>query len=104
MKSALLRLREYRDSISPTERTIADYLLDHPESAMECGVHELAERTFSSASTIIRMCRRIGFDGYKDFRRAVTYEAALRRHNEGRGGRPRRWPSDGGCARSGSGR
>ena len=82
MKSALLRLREYRDSISPTERTIADYLLDHPESAMECGVHELAERTFSSASTIIRMCRRIGFDGYKDFRRAVTYEAALRRHNE----------------------
>lgn len=49
---------------------------------MECGVHELAERTFSSASTIIRMCRRIGFDGYKDFRRAVTYEAALRRHNE----------------------
>ena len=28
------------------------------------------------------MCRRIGFDGYKDFRRAVTYEAALRRHNE----------------------
>lgn len=82
MKSALLRLREYRDSISPTERTVADYLLDHPESAMECGVHELAKRTFSSASTIIRMCRRIGFDGYKDFRRAVTYEAALRRHNE----------------------
>lgn len=82
MKSALLRLRECRDSISPTERTIADYLLDHPESAMEYGVHELAERTFSSASTIIRMCRRIGFDGYKDFRRAVTYETALRRHNE----------------------
>ncbi len=82
MKSALLRLRECRDSISPTERSIADYLLDHPESAMECGVHELAERTFSSASTIIRMCRRIGFDGYKDFRRSVTYEAALRRHSE----------------------
>ena len=32
MKSALLRLREYRDSISPTERTIADYLLDAPGS------------------------------------------------------------------------
>ena len=34
MKSALLRLREYRDSISPTERTIADYLLDHPELSL----------------------------------------------------------------------
>lgn len=81
MQNALLRLREYRDSVSPAERSIADYLLEHPESAMECGIHELAERTFSSASTIIRLCRRIGFAGYKDFRRSVTYEVALRRYN-----------------------
>ena len=48
MKSALLRLREVRDSLSATERSIADYLLAHPEEAMELSIHEMAERTFSS--------------------------------------------------------
>lgn len=82
MKSALLRLREARDSISATERSIADYLLESPESAMNLSVHQLAEKTFSSPSTIIRMCHRIGFDGYKEFRRAVTYEMALRKQSQ----------------------
>ncbi len=81
-KSALLCLRECRNAISPTERSIADYLLEHPESAMECNIHELAERTFSSPSTIIRMCRRVGFEGYKEFRQSVTYEMALRKQSE----------------------
>ena len=43
MKSALLRLREARDSLSATERSIADYLLSHPEEAMELSIHEMAE-------------------------------------------------------------
>lgn len=81
MKSALLRLREYRDSISPTERIIADYLLEHPEDAMNLSVHQLAALTFSSPSAVIRMCHRIGFDGYKEFRRTVTYEMALRKQS-----------------------
>lgn len=81
MKSALVRLREARDSISATERSIADYLLGHPEGAMELSIHELAEKTFSSPSTIIRMCHRIGFEGYKEFRRAMTYELAIRKQS-----------------------
>lgn len=79
MKSALLRLRESRDSVSATERSVADYLLEKPEGAMDLSIHQLAEKTFSSPSTIIRMCHRIGFAGYKEFRRAVTYELALRK-------------------------
>lgn len=82
MKSALLRIREARGSISPTEREIADYLLQHPEDVIDLSIHELAKRTFSSPSTIIRMCHRVGFDGFKEFRKAVTYEMAVRRQNE----------------------
>lgn len=63
MKSALLRLREARSAFSATERSIADYLLDHPDEAIELSIHEVAACTFSSPSTIIRMCHRIGFEG-----------------------------------------
>ncbi|OUN20070.1 MurR/RpiR family transcriptional regulator [Pseudoflavonifractor sp. An85] len=82
MKSALLRLRESRDSLSETERAVADYLLAHPQEAMELSIHEMAERSFSSPSTIVRMCRRIGFDGFKEFRRCVTYEMAVRKQSQ----------------------
>ncbi len=79
MADALLKLRELRDSMSGAERQIADYLLEHPESAMDLSIHKLAEKTFSSPSTIVRMCDRIGFSGYREFRRSITYELALRK-------------------------
>lgn len=79
MKSALLRLRECQNSMSATERAVSDYVLSHQEEAMGLSIHQLAEKTFSSPSTVIRMCQRIGFAGYKEFRQAVTCEVAVRR-------------------------
>lgn len=83
MKSALLGLRECRDAMSVTEQSIADYLLRHQGEAMGLSIHQLAERTFTSPSTVIRMCQRMGFKGYKEFRQAVTCEVAVRRLDQG---------------------
>ena len=83
MKSALSRLRESRDSMSATEQAVSDYLLSHQGEAMELSIYQLAEKTFASPSTVIRMCQRIGFAGYKEFRQAVTCEVAVRRMNQG---------------------
>lgn len=85
MKSALLGLRESRDAMSATERSVADYLLGHQGEAMGLSIHQLAERTFTSPSSVIRMCQRIGFKGYKEFRQAVTCEVAVRRLNQAQG-------------------
>lgn len=83
MKSALLRLRESQDSMSATERIVSNYVLSHQGEAMGLSIHQLAEKTFSSPSTVIRMCQRIGFAGYKEFRQAVTCEVAVRRLGRG---------------------
>ena len=82
MKSALLKLRETQNSMSATERAVSDYLLTHQGEAMGLSIHQLAEKTFASPSTIIRMCQRIGFAGYKEFRQAVTCEVAVRRFSQ----------------------
>ena len=82
MKSALLRLRESQDSMSATERAVSDYLLSHQGEAMGLSIHQLAEKAFASPSTVIRMCQRIGFAGYKEFRQAVTCEVAVRRMSQ----------------------
>ena len=85
MSSALLRLRECSQRFSSTERGVAERILAETQLVGDRSIHELAQKTFSSPSTIVRMCSHTGFSGYKEFRRAVTYELARReqtRRNE----------------------
>ena len=78
MSSALLRLRECSQRFSSTERGVAERILTDPQLVVDLSIHELAQKTFSSPSTIVRMCSHTGFSGYKEFRRAVTFELARR--------------------------
>ena len=78
MSSALLKLREQSRQFSTTEQDIAKHILDNPQLVVEMSIHELARHTFSSASSIVRLCNHTGYSGYKEFRKAVTYELALR--------------------------
>ena len=78
MSNALLRLRERSKSFSNTEREVAEKILENPGLVVDMSIHELARHTFSSASTIVRLCNHTGYSGYKDFRRSLTYELALR--------------------------
>lgn len=82
MKNALLKMRESLETASSTEKVIMEHLLKNPENILNSSIHVLAEKTFSSPATILRMCRKIGFNGYKDFRQSVIYELALIRQKE----------------------
>lgn len=75
MKGFSVRLRKYYSQASNTEKGIIDVLLRKPEDTLGLSIHELAKKTFSSASTITRMCRSIGFENYKEFQNAMLYES-----------------------------
>lgn len=79
MKSVLVRLEEYLPRASEAEKGAVKLLLQSPESVVDLSIQQFANRTFTSASTIIRLCRRIGFDGYKEFHKALLYELAVRK-------------------------
>lgn len=81
MNNALIRLREAQELLSELQYSVAEYILNNPESAMNMTIYQLAKATFSSPSTIIRLCRQVGFNGYKDMRKAITYEVTLRKQN-----------------------
>ena len=78
MSNALLRLREITDTLPGTEREVARIVLEDPRLVVDMSIHALAKRTFSSPSTIVRLCHHTGYDGYREFRKAVTYELAQR--------------------------
>lgn len=79
MKSVIVKLREYMQEASGTEKGIIKYLLEHPERVAEMSIRELAKESYASTSTITRLCHKTGFEHYKDFQKSLVYENALRK-------------------------
>lgn len=78
MAIVTIRLKEYKNEASPTEMAIINYILKNPEEASRLTIYKLAERTFTSPSTIIRLCKKNGYTGYKEFSKDLLYEQAIR--------------------------
>lgn len=79
MQSVLIRLREAERDFSPTERTIAHYIAQQPERILRMNVRSLAETTYTSPSAVIRLCKRLGFSGYRELHQTLTLELAQMR-------------------------
>lgn len=78
MRSVIVRAREYLDQASETEKGIIRFILEQPEAASRMGIHELTKSVFASASTIARLCRKMGFENYKDYQRELVAEVAVK--------------------------
>lgn len=76
MQNVLLRLREIQPSLSSTERQIARFILANPAETSTMTIRDLAKASFSSPSSVVRICRAVGFQGYKEMRHALTLELA----------------------------
>jgi RpiR family carbohydrate utilization transcriptional regulator len=50
------------------EQRVADFILKHAEELIYLTVTELAERTQTSESTVVRLCQKIGYKGYQEFK------------------------------------
>lgn len=64
----LLASLQNKKNFSNNEGMIADYMLAHKEEVLKMSVRELSEKTFTSTSTIIRLCQKLGLEGFKEFK------------------------------------
>ena len=76
MSSVLLRLRELNDSLSMAEQHIAKYVRDNAQLTTNLTIHQLAEKSFTSPSSVVRLCRSVGFSGFKELKQALIIELA----------------------------
>lgn len=56
------------DNLTAAERQIRDFILEHPEELFSLNVQQIGERSFTSAAAVTRLCKKLGFSGFKDFR------------------------------------
>ena len=84
MKSLLILAEQYKPRSSGAEQGALSYILEHPEEIPQMSIKQLSERSYSSPSTIVRLCRKLGFEGYRDVQQSILYELALREQDTAR--------------------
>ena len=85
LKSVLIRAKQYLPTASGAEQGALRYLLEHSEEIPQLSVKELSQRSFSSAATIVRLCKKLGFEGYRDMQKQLLFEIAVRTQEESKG-------------------
>ena len=63
-----VRIEGTYSSLRTAEQRVADFILKYAEDLIYLTVTELAERTQTSESTVVRLCQKIGYKGYQEFK------------------------------------
>lgn len=60
MKGGLVRLRALMDDLTPSERKIGAYILDHPQETVQSSVAQLSERSGAARQLLFVSANRSG--------------------------------------------
>lgn len=71
----LLKIRDMKDSLTPVERMVAEYILANPEEIPHLSIKSLAQFSRTSDASVLRFCKTMGYGGYRSF--IVSISAAL---------------------------
>jgi DNA-binding MurR/RpiR family transcriptional regulator len=75
-------LGSLRDSLTPSARRIADYVLVQPQRVTELSIAELAQQATVGEASIIRFCRALNFKGFQDLKMKLAIEVATPHETE----------------------
>lgn len=82
MAGSLIKIKEIINKLSVSEAKVARYILDNPEKISGLSIGELAELSGSSEATVVRLCKMLDFNGYKDFKISITRDIAYMESKE----------------------
>lgn len=68
------RIAAVRNSLQPSERRVADVIVDEPEAVIELTAQQIADRIGVGRSTVVRACQTFGYRGYPQLRVALAAE------------------------------
>lgn len=77
MAGSLIKIREILRELSPSEKKVAQFILNRPSEISGLSIGELAQNSKSSEATVVRLCKILGFNGYKDFKISITKDMVL---------------------------
>ncbi|WP_310499237.1 MurR/RpiR family transcriptional regulator [Paenibacillus qinlingensis] len=72
LKGGLMSIEAAMASLKPSERKVAQYILEHPQEVISLSVQKLAEFASVSEATIIRLSRSLHFKGFQELKMRIA--------------------------------
>ena len=72
-------LHRWDGHLAPREQLVADYVSAHLDEIGEMTIADLAMRAGVSTPTVVRFCRTLGVDGYREFKLRLVQNLAVGR-------------------------
>lgn len=77
---SMVDLKELMPTLSPVEQRIAAYFLAHEKTLVNTPILTVAQACDTSKSAVVRLCKHLGYNGYKDFLTSLSAELAVLNH------------------------
>jgi DNA-binding MurR/RpiR family transcriptional regulator len=74
MEGCTTLLKQAMSYLSPSEKKVARYILENSTAAVQLSITLLAKQSQSSTAAVVRLCKRLKFDGYGDLKLALAKE------------------------------
>ncbi|GGD90492.1 MurR/RpiR family transcriptional regulator [Caballeronia grimmiae] len=72
----LSQVEAMREQLRPSERKLADYVLEAPREVLDLSMTDFAVRAGVSQPTIARFCQALGFSGFREFKIRLAQSVA----------------------------
>lgn len=71
---AIIPKLTYLTSFTQSEKMLADYILSHQNEAIHLSSRELAAKSYTSVSTVYRVCDKLGLNGFNELKLLLARE------------------------------
>ncbi|WP_221563088.1 MurR/RpiR family transcriptional regulator [Alkalihalobacillus sp. TS-13] len=76
------KIREKFNALTKRQKTVAKYLIDHPQKVAIQTAKEIGANTETSETTVIRLCYTLGFSGFSELQKQVSTFLIEKNHND----------------------
>lgn len=73
--SCILRIHGIINSLKPAEQRVAKYIINNMEHVTSMTMEELAFESGSSYATVSRLCRKLGYTGFRELKSSLIFDA-----------------------------
>jgi len=68
MPGDIEKIRAVINNLKPSERKIAEYIIENADKISDLSVAELAKNSNTSEASVVRFCKSLGYKGYQDLK------------------------------------
>ncbi|TVX97401.1 MurR/RpiR family transcriptional regulator [Cohnella terricola] len=65
--NVLIKIRDMKDSLTPVEKMLADYILANVSEIPHLSIKNLAKASKTSDASVLRFCKTMGYGSYRSF-------------------------------------